>query len=69
MCDAEKLIVDHMPVKKPILPDNRLCLDDVAPLRHVKTVQELSDILVADLAGLLDISGTLGDVLEALHVC
>lgn len=68
MCDAEKLIVDHMPVKKPVLLDSRLCLDNVAPLRHVQTVQELSDILVADLADLLDIGGALGDILEALQI-
>lgn len=44
----------------------RLLLD-VAPLRHVQTVQELSDILVADAADLLDVGGALGDVLEALQ--
>jgi hypothetical protein len=46
-------------------PKARLSLN-VAPLRHVQTVQELSDILVADLADLLDVGGTLGNVLEGL---
>jgi hypothetical protein len=32
---------------------------DVALLRHVQTVQELSDILVADAADLLDVGGAL----------
>jgi len=51
--------------KETRTPQNRLrVLDDVTALRHVQTVQELSDILVADLADLLDIGGTLGDVLE-----
>jgi hypothetical protein len=56
--------------KETRTPQNRLrVLNDVAALRHVQTVQELSDILVADLADLLDIGGTLGDVLERLgHV-
>ena len=44
----------------------RLLLNDVAPLRNVKTIQELSDILVADTADLLDVGGALGDVLEAV---
>lgn len=45
----------------------RLCvLNDVAPLRNVETVQELSDILVANTADLLDVGGTLGDVLDAV---
>jgi hypothetical protein len=53
--------------KETRTPQNRLrVLDDVTALRHVQTVQELSDILVADLADLLDIGGTLGDVLERL---
>ena len=53
--------------KETRTPQNRLSvLDNVAALRHVQTVQELSDILVADLADLLDISGTLRDVLERL---
>jgi hypothetical protein len=42
---------------------------NVAPLRHVQTVQKLSDILVTDFADLLDVGGTLGDVLEALCRC
>jgi len=46
-----------------------LLLLDVALLRHVQTVQELSDILVADAADLLDVGGALGDVLEALRKC
>jgi hypothetical protein len=50
--------------RNPLCP-TRL-LDDVAPLRHVQTVQELSDILVADLADLLDVGGALRDVLETL---
>lgn len=53
--------------KETRTPQNRLrVLNDVAALRHVQTVQELSDILVADLADLLNIGGTLGDVLERL---
>ena len=53
--------------KETRTPQNRLrVVNDVAALRHVQTVQELSDILVADLADLLDIGGTLGDVLERL---
>lgn len=44
-----------------------LCvLNNVAPLRNVQTVQELSDILVANTADLLDVGGALGDVLEAV---
>jgi hypothetical protein len=55
--------------KETRTPQNRLrVLNDVAALRHVQTVQELSDILVADLADLLDIGGTLGDVLERLRI-
>lgn len=53
--------------KETRTPQNRLrVVNDVAALRHVQTVQELSDILVADLADLLNIGGTLGDVLERL---
>ena len=53
--------------KETRTPQNRLrVVNDVTALRHVQTVQELSDILVADLADLLDIGGTLGDVLERL---
>ena len=53
--------------KETRTPQNRLrVLDNVAALRHVQTVQELSDILVADLADLLNVGGTLGDVLERL---
>lgn len=53
--------------KETRTPQNRLrVLNDVAALRHVQTVQELSDILVADLADLLNVGGTLGDVLERL---
>jgi hypothetical protein len=45
----------------------RLCvLNNVAPLRNVETVQELSDILVANTASLLDVGGTLRDVLDAV---
>jgi hypothetical protein len=55
--------------KETRTPQNRLrVLNDVAALRHVQTVQELSDILVADLADLLDIGGTLGDILERLRI-
>ena len=50
-----------MPVKESSrtrTPANRLSvLLDVAALRDVETVQELSDILVADLADLLDVGG------------
>jgi hypothetical protein len=42
---------------------------NVAPLRHVQTVQELSDILVTDFADLLDIGGALGDILKGLNIC
>ena len=53
--------------KETRTPQNLLrVLDNVAALRHVQTVQELSDILVADLADLLNVGGTLGDVLERL---
>lgn len=44
----------------------RLLFNNVTPLRHVQTVQELSDILVADTADLLDVGGALGDVLDAV---
>ena len=55
--------------KETRTPQNRLrVLDDVAALRHVQTVQELSDILVADLADLLDVGGRLGNILEGLHI-
>lgn len=58
-----------MPMKEIRTPANRLSvLLDVATLRDVKTVQELSDILVADLADLLDVGGRLGNILEGLDV-
>ena len=59
-----------MPVKESIrTPANRLSvLLDVAALRDIETVQELSDILVADLADLLDVGGRLGYILEGLDV-
>jgi hypothetical protein len=59
-----------MPVKESIrTPANRLSvLLDVAALRDVETVQELSDILVADLADLLDVGSRLGNILEGLYV-
>lgn len=58
-----------MPVKEIRTPANHLSvLLDVAALRDVKTVQELSDILVADLADLLDIGSGLGNILEGLYV-
>ncbi len=59
-----------MPVKESSrTPTHRLSiLDDVATLRDVKTVQELSDILVADLADLLDVGSRLGNILEGLEV-
>ena len=59
-----------MPVKESSrTPANRLSLLlDVAALRDVETVQELSDILVADLADLLDVGGRLGNILEGLHI-
>lgn len=44
----------------------RLSLLDVAPLRNVDTVKELTDILVADAADLLDVGGGLGDVLDGV---
>jgi hypothetical protein len=44
----------------------RLCLLDVAPLGNVDTVQELTDILVANAADLLDVGGRLGDVLDGV---
>jgi hypothetical protein len=65
--DAVKLICSYA-MKETHTPQNRL-LHDVAPLRHVKTVQELSDILVADFADLLDVGRALGNVLEALSSC
>jgi hypothetical protein len=55
-------------MKETHTPQDRLLLN-VAPLRHVQTVQELSDILVADFADLLNVGGALGDVLEALSKC
>ena len=59
-----------MPVKESIrTPANRSSLLlDVAALRDVETVQELSDILVADLADLLDVGSGLGNILEGLDV-
>ena len=59
-----------MPVKESSrTPAHRLSLLlDVAALRDVETVQELSDILVADLADLLDIGSRLGNILEGLDV-
>jgi hypothetical protein len=48
-----------MPVKETHTPHNRLLLENVAPLRDVDTVQKLSDILVANLADLLNIGGAL----------
>ena len=56
----------RMPVKETRTPQKRLLLLKVALLGHVQTVQELSDILVADTADLLDIGSALGDVLETL---
>eukprot|EP00914_Ancora_sagittata_P009838 GHVO01018696.1.p2 GENE.GHVO01018696.1~~GHVO01018696.1.p2 ORF type:complete len:152 (+),score=33.98 GHVO01018696.1:75-530(+) len=44
----------------------RLSLLDVAPLGNVDTVKELTDILVADAADLLDVGGGLGDVLDGV---
>lgn len=58
---------DHMPMKETRTPCYRLILNDVAALRDVETVQELTDILVADTADLLDIGGALGDILEGLR--
>jgi hypothetical protein len=56
-------------VKETHTPGNRLCLLlDVALLGNVDTIQELSDILVADLADLLDVGSALGDVLQRLDV-
>ena len=43
-----------------------LFLNNVAPLRDVQTVQELTDILVLDEARLLDISRGLRDILDAV---
>lgn len=62
-----------MPVKDssrtPVHRTRLSILLDVAALRDVETVQELSDILVADLADLLDVGGRLGNILEGLAVC
>lgn len=44
----------------------RLLLLDVAPLGNVDTVQELTDILVANAADLLDVGGGLGDSLDGV---
>ena len=44
----------------------RLSLLDVAPLGNVDTVKELTDILVANTADLLDVGGGLGDVLDGV---
>ena len=58
-----------MPVKESSrTPAYYRLLLDVAALRDVKTVQELSDILVADLADLLDVGGRLGNILEGLQL-
>ncbi|KAI7368931.1 hypothetical protein KC336_g21062, partial [Hortaea werneckii] len=43
-----------------------LLFHDVAPLAHVQTVQELTDILVPHTADLLDVGGALRDVLEVV---
>lgn len=43
-----------------------LFLDNVGALRHVDTVQELSDILVSYTADLLDVGGGLGDGFEGV---
>lgn len=43
-----------------------LLLHNVAPLAHVQTVQELTDILVPHTADLLDVGGALRDVLEVV---
>lgn len=56
-----------MPEKESRTPRLRLLLDNVAPLRYVQTIQELSDILVANAADLLDVGGGLRYVLEALR--
>lgn len=56
-----------MPVKETRTRHERSLFLDVAPLRHVQTVQELPDILVADSANLLDVGGTLRYILEALR--
>jgi hypothetical protein len=48
-----------MPMKENALRNCPCLLFNVTPLRHVKTVQEFSDILVADTADLLDISSAL----------
>ena len=58
-----------MPVKESSrTPAYYRLLLEVAALRDVETVQELSDILVADLADLLDVGGRLGNILEGLHI-
>lgn len=43
-----------------------LLSNDIALLRHVDTVKELSDILVSNLAALLDIRRALGDILNGV---
>ena len=56
-----------MPVKESSrTPAYYRLLLEVAALRDVETVQEPSDILVADLADLLDVGGRLGNILEGL---
>lgn len=50
---------DHMPMKETPTPIRRLVLDNVASFRHVDTVKELSNILVAHSADLLNVGGTL----------
>jgi hypothetical protein len=58
-----------MPVKESSrTPAYYRLLGEVAALRDVETVQELSDILVADLADLLDVGGRLGNILEGLQL-
>ena len=56
----------HMPVKEAHTPQRRSSLLDIASLRHVETVQELSDILVTDSADLLDVGSALRHVFEIL---
>lgn len=58
--------VSFVPQQPSPAAKQRLLLDNVAPLANVKTVQELSDILVANAADLLDVGGGLGDVLEGI---
>lgn len=48
-----------MPMKETPTPIRRLVLDNVASFRHVDTVKELSNILVAHSADLLNVGGTL----------